>query len=164
MEKDPATDRFLSSDGCRAMGDRIIAMTSGGGTSYVGLTSSWRGNLRWARNRVSTGGETQLTQTVIGRTIHGATGMAVTNSLDDGALQRTVRHAEALLRLQDESPEHYPDIPPVTHPHVRPTLWFDATYAVDAEARGDVAEAQIRPAEAAGLLAAGYVETAAIGA
>ena len=159
----PDSPRFLSREACKALGERIFAMAVGGGDTMLNINSSWRGNLRWGRNQVSTGGDMQDTSVTVIRTIKGARGLATTNGLDDAALIDCVRRAEALTIFSGEDPEQYPDQPPETLVHSEPKLWYDATYNVDAEVRGATAETLIGPAESADLFAAGYLNVAGWG-
>jgi predicted Zn-dependent protease len=159
----PESNRFLSREACRSLADRIFAMTTGGGETTVNINSYWRGNLRWGRNQVSTGGDTQETSITIIRAIKGARGVATTNAMDDDALRDCIQRAEALIIFSGENPEEYPDSPPETLPHSEPKIWFDSTYNVDAEVRGATAETLIAPAEAADLFSAGYLSVSASG-
>lgn len=156
-------DRFLSREACRAAADRVFAMATGGGSTRVNINTAWTGNLRWARNAVSTGGDTQKADLTVFRSVRGATGTARTNALDDSMLRACVERAEALRLFGPESPDNYPDPPPRTHAHGQPKIWFDGTIAVDAAGRANAAEVLISPSQAAQLLSAGYVQVGAHG-
>jgi predicted Zn-dependent protease len=156
--------RFLSREACQAVANRFFATANGGGTTTLLIDSRWVGNLRWGRNVVTSGGDTSDTGFFVTRTIHGAAGSAHTNSTADAMIERCVRHAEESVRLTVENPERYPETPSVTLPVSHPTIWFDATYDVEATARGQLAAARIAQANQAGLLSAGYLETSAQGA
>ena len=85
---DPGTDgRFLSRGAARALADRVFGMGRGGGFTRVTFDSRWSGNLRWARNDITTGGDTQQSNVDVSRTIRGASGGANTNALDDAPLR-----------------------------------------------------------------------------
>lgn len=158
-----ADDRFLSREACRAAADRVFAMATGGGSTRVNIDSRWAGNLRWARNAVSTGGDTQQSDFSVFRSVRGASGYAQTNALDDSMLRACVQRAEALRLFGPESPDDYPDPPPRTHPHGQPKIWFDGTVALDAAGRADSAEVLISPAEAAKLMSSGFTQVGAHG-
>jgi len=158
-----ADNRFLSREECRELGNRVFAMATGGGTTRVYVNSHWAGNLRWARNTVSTGGDTQQSEIVISREIRGTGGRTETNTADDAMLRACVERAEAMRLFSPENPDDYPDTPPVVHPHGQPKIWFDGTIAVDAAGRTTSAEAVTSQAEAAQLLSAGYVRLSAHG-
>lgn len=155
--------RFLSREACKALADRIFALAAGGGTTFLNINTSWRGNLRWGRNQISTGGDSQETSITIMRNIRGANGSATTNSTDEAALLDCIRRAEALIIFGGENPEQYPDTPPEVLTHTQPKLWYDDTYNVDADSRSETADAVIDPAEAANFFSAGYVHVSGTG-
>jgi predicted Zn-dependent protease len=161
----PANDsRFLSREACQAVAARFFAHAYGGGSTTLAIKSVWQGNIRWGHNVVTSGGDARTTDFTVSRDIHGALGSASTNSSDDAMIETCVRRAETFLRLGSEDPEQYVDTPSVILPFTHPVLWFDATYAVDAAARGQQTAECIRQATKEGLLSAGYLETSAEGA
>jgi len=119
------------------------------------LGGSHRGNIRYARNTVTTAGE----QTNIGLSVSSSfgnrTGNASINELDDAAIERCVRRSEELARLAPENPEHMPPLGPQTY---TPTpAWFDSTASITPEFRADVAAAGILPSKAQDCTAAGFL-------
>jgi len=156
----PAERRFLSADEARALQDRILAMAHGGLTS-IAIESRWTGNLRWARNVVTTGGDTQENSIQLGRNLWGNGGSATVNAMDDAALRAAVQRAEDGTLYGGQNPDDYPDPPQPMHPITQPKIWFDSTYNLGAEARGGAAARLVGPAKAAGVLAAGYLEVSA---
>jgi hypothetical protein len=76
-------------------------MAVDGGVTFLNIASEWDGNLRWARNVVTSGGDRQSSTVSVMRTIRGASsnGMVSTNSLDDTKLEATVRRAEQMVLL-----------------------------------------------------------------
>ena len=156
--------RVLSRDACRTVADRFFAKTHGGGDTKLNIGSQWYGTMRWARNKVTAGSDLRFTDFTLSRRIRGATGSGTTNSSDDAMIQACVDRVEALVRFRTEDPDQlYPDTPAVTNPHTKPVLWFDATYGLDAEARGQLAEARIAQVEGTGFLSAAYLQTSANG-
>lgn len=158
------TSKFLSREACHAVENRIFEMTSGGGNTFVTIDSVWSGNLRWARNMVFSGGDTQESTIGIARTVRGSKGSSTINAFDDEALRETVQRAEALSLFSPLSPETYVDKPYTVYPHTQPKIWFDRTANLDATARAREARSLVEPAKDAGLWAAGYVQVAARGA
>jgi predicted Zn-dependent protease len=164
-ENAPADDsRFLSQDACRAVANRFFAEARGGGRSMLTINSRWVGNIRWGRNRVSSGGDSRSSDFYVERTIRGAAGSSGTNSSDEAMIAACLRRAEERLAVVPESPEQYPKTPSPVLPFPKPTLWFDATYGLDAVARGRTAAQCIAQTQTAGLVSAGYLETVAQGA
>ena len=161
---DPVVDdRVLSRDACRALATRVFAMAEGGGSTRLGIEGRWTSNMRWAKNRFTTAGETWQTDLDIVRTIRGAQGHAGINALDDAALRECVRRAEALRVWTPESPDNYPDPLPTVHPFLQPSLWYDRTVAPDPAVRVEAAERLMASAISAECESAGYVEVAGRG-
>jgi predicted Zn-dependent protease len=159
----PADSRFLSSEECQALANRIFAMATGGGDTRVTVASYWAGGIRWGRNDINSGGDTRRSDIGISRSIRGARGTATANAVDEALLRTTVQRAEHLVTFSAESPDDYPDTPPVTHPCASPKIWFDGTPAVDATTRASIAAAAITPAESNDLVSAGYIQVGAQG-
>lgn len=161
---DPETDdRFLSRAQCRALADRILALTTGGGRTRTGIYSVWTDSLRWARNVINVGGDTRITNIDVTRIIRRAVGRAVTNSMTVDALRSCVQRAEDFVLFNQENPDDYPEPIPPVRPHANPTLWFARTVMDDDADRAAAIDAMIAPTEAAGALSAGYLEVAARG-
>lgn len=154
-------ERILTKADCEAIAQRIFAFAHGGGETQVQIGSWTRGELRWARNRVSLASDRRDVQIEIHRVIPNlGGGKAITNQLDDESLEATVRAAERLASASHAPVRPRPYLPPQpkgTWP--KTTIWSDSTYKVSPETRGEIARGLIDPAEAKGFLAAGYIET-----
>jgi predicted Zn-dependent protease len=96
------------------------------------------------------------------RSIHGSTGQASLNQLDDASLAAAVRAAERMARLQPPLFESIV-VPLPTFEYPETAIWSPTTYAVTSEERARVARTLVDPAEAAGMLSAGYLEMSAQG-
>ena len=120
----------------------------GGGTS---------GNIRYARNTVSTAGITEDLNLAVTARNGKRSGTATANQFDDATLERVVRRAEELAQLAPEDPE---TMPPLGAQQYRPNpaAWSDATAARTPEARARDAEASIKAAKGRDAVAAGYLE------
>ncbi|HXC24447.1 MAG TPA: metallopeptidase TldD-related protein [Gemmatimonadaceae bacterium] len=156
----PATDpRYLSSDECHTIFQRIIALSVGGGDTFVTIEGNWRGNLRWALNRVTTAGDTIDHTVTITRVIRGAYGESSTNKLDDEGLTFALRTAERRVQLDKERPDTSP--PPPQRTYLQPHLFDARTIALTAADRSAAGQRLVAPAMAANMLSAGYVEVGA---
>jgi predicted Zn-dependent protease len=157
-----APSHFLSQADCAALTARAVSLADGGGETTVLVNSQWVGNLRWARNQVSTSGNTLENEIVIARNIRGARAAVEINQIDDAGLTDAVRRAERLLRMRHDVLES--DLPDTyVEPYLHPVIWSDTTYALDAARRAEVARRLTAPAAAAGVQAAGYLEVSAHG-
>ena len=161
--------RFLSEADCHDIAQRLARFARGGGETDVHIVSRWTGNVRWARNRISTTGEDRDNQIRVVRTIQGATnyGETTINDVSDTALIAAARRAERLVHTDYEkvdadigiragSPFRYQD-----EPAAIPMLFFESTYQQDAARRAEAARHLMRSATDAGMLSAGYIEVSA---
>lgn len=120
------------------------------------LSGSLEGNIRFARNNVSTSGEVGNAELGVQVAFGKRVGTATINEFSDEALERVVRRAEDLARLAPENPEFMPAIGPQEY---RPSPTFsESTAAITPEFRASVAADSIEPCRAEGLVAAGFLE------
>lgn len=151
--------RFLSRADTEDLYDRIIKLCTLGGDTSVYVDTRWVGNLRWARNRISTAGEMTDHIVRIKRTIRGADGTVVTNKLDNESLRLAIGSAEEKMRYEREDLDY---IRPTPHqPYLEPDLWSQSTFDLNAIKRSEAARLLVSPARDAKLLAAGYLEVSA---
>jgi predicted Zn-dependent protease len=152
-------DRILSREECESIVQRVIRFAKGGGETRVRIMSWWNGELRWARNRVSLATDRRDIRMEVSRVVGMGQGNVGTNQLDDTSLEAAVRAAERGAALSSRIVRPFPGAPPFPHAEWPTTsIWSDATYAATPETRGEVARAVVAPAEAKGMLSAGYLE------
>ena len=94
----------LSEIQAREILERVMRL-SRADTSVAAIGGGVGGNIRFARNSVSTAGETSNRSLSVSSSFGRRTGSASGNEFDDAALERTVRRAEELARLAPENPE-----------------------------------------------------------
>ena len=70
------------------------------------LGGSIRGNIRYARNSVSTSGSVSNTQLAVQSSFGNRSGTATINEFDSKSLEKVVRRSEELARLAPENPEY----------------------------------------------------------
>src|SRR5215218_6317260 len=158
----PSDERFLSAAGAQALAKRVIAMAQGGGDTQLVLDSTWTGNIHWARNRIDTCGDVRNTAVTCQRSINGASFAVQLNMTDDAALHAAVRRAERYLGMYPEDVSSLLTTE-YTEQHLKPDIWSEATYQLDAEPRAEVVRGLIAQVEQAGLMAAGYLAVGATG-
>ncbi|MHB2032732.1 MAG: metallopeptidase TldD-related protein [Gemmatimonadaceae bacterium] len=157
--RDTGSNRILSKDQCATLVKRILSFAQGTEETQVTISSWWQGELRWALDSVDLGSDRRDLQIAITRTVNGTQGAVATNQTDDGSLEDAVRAAEFRATLADHGdriPPYIPSVPILPRP--KTAIWSDATYDETTEARGALARAMIAPAEAKGMLSAGYIE------
>lgn len=149
---------MLNEAQARELLQRVLSMSKAEVTS-VGAGGSRSGNIRYARNTVSTAGEESNQTLSVTASFGKRSGSSSTNEFTTEALQACVRRAEELARLAPEDPEYLPPLGPQTY---RATpAWSDRTAAITAEDRARVAAASIGPARASKCVAAGFLSDSA---
>ena len=125
--------------------------------SDVALRASARGNVRTARNAVSTAGLNEDHVVTVTSRFGRRSASASGNQLDDRTLERTVRAAEELARLAPEDPEWVAPLGPQTYTAV-PAAWSDATARLSPADRVGLTAPGLATAKERGCLAASYLE------
>lgn len=122
----------------------------------VSLNGSEGGNIRYARNAVSTAGEVSTMDLAVSSTFGKKTGSATINEFDDASLEKVVRRAEELARLAPENPEYVSVMGPQTF---RESIGYvPATAAINPDARAEMVLKSLQVAREAQLEAAGFLE------
>jgi len=122
----------------------------------VGLQGSEGGNIRYARNSVSTSGEISSLGLSVTSSFGKKTGTATINEFDDASLEKVVRRAEELAQLAPENPEHMPLLGPATFKESKE--YIPATAAVTPDVRAEAVAKSIGASKDAKLEAAGFIE------
>jgi len=125
----------------------------------VSLNGGRTGNIRYARNTVSTAGITDDLSLAVTAVYGKKSGSATINEFDDESLEKTVRRAEEIAKLAPENPEFLPALGP--QQYLESSAFADATANITAEDRAKLAIDSIQPCIDGGLTAAGYLEDSA---
>ena len=120
------------------------------------LDGSIGGNIRYARNTVSTAGEESDLVLAVQSTFGKKTGTATINEFDDASLEKVVRRSEELAKLAPENEEHMPLFGPQKYAPSK--TYFESTANVTPENRAQAAEVSIVPSKKNKLVAAGFLE------
>ena len=146
---------ILTRDEAKQIIDKALSLSKAD-DCVVNLSGSHGGNIRYARNTVSTSGTQEDLSLVITASYGKRTGTSTINELDDDSIGRAVRRAEELAKLSPENPEYMPPLGPQEYGESK--TFFDSTANIDAELRAKVAENSIKPAAAKDVTAAGFLE------
>ena len=122
----------------------------------ISLEGSESGNIRYARNAVSTAGEVSTMELGVSSTFGKKTGSATINEFDDASLEKVVRRAEELARLAPENPEYVSVAKPQNFPES--ITFIPATAAINPDARAEMVLKSLKVAKEAKLEAAGFLE------
>ena len=142
---------------------RLGRFSTGGGYTFVEITSIWTGNVRWARNQISTSGDVRDNEISVHRNIKGADGSVDINDVTDAALVAAARRAERILAQDKEKPNSDLINRLPLEPYTTQHLFSESTYQLDADKRSWSAIELAERAASAGMLSAGYIEVAAVG-
>lgn len=125
----------------------------------VSLSGSESGNIRYARNTVSTAGH-RSNQTLVVQSNYGKQSATATiDEFDDASLKKVVKRSEELAKISPENSEFMGILGPqiydesVTH--------IDATAKITPDFRAKVANSSIEPAAAQDVTAAGFLNDSA---
>ncbi len=122
----------------------------------VSLNGSEGGNIRYARNAVSTAGDMSSMGLAISSTFGKKTGSATINEFDDASLEKVVRRSEELAQLAPANPEYVSLEEPKTFAE---SITFNpATARVNPDIRAEAVRKSLEVAKAANLEAAGFLE------
>src|ERR1700742_4813021 len=122
----------------------------------VSLNGSESGNIRYARNAVSTAGEISRLSLTVSSSFGKKTGNASIDEFDDASLQKVVKRSEELAQLAPENPEHMPLLGPQTY--AESITYVPATAAITPDTRAEAVGKSIQVCRDAKLQAAGYLE------
>lgn len=119
------------------------------------LNGQLTGNIRYARNTVTTAGEVSDLTLAVQSTFGMKMGVATINEFDDASLEKVVRRAEELAQLAPDNPELMPNLKP--QKYTKMNTYFDATAKVTPEYRAKAADDGITPSKAKDLVASGFL-------
>ena len=122
----------------------------------VSLSGSEGGNIRYARNAVSTAGDVSNLSLGVSSAFGKRVGVATVNEFDDASLEKCVRRAEELAQVSPENPEYMPLLGPQTYQE--PVTYNAATAAITSDERANDVEKSLKVSREAKLEAAGYLE------
>ncbi|HEY0273918.1 MAG TPA: TldD/PmbA family protein [Chitinophaga sp.] len=146
---------ILSKEEAQALLKKVIAFSKAD-ECEASLSGSEGGNVRYARNAISTAGDVSTLTLSVSSTYGKKTGSASINEFDDASLEKVVRRAEELAQLAPENPEHMPLLGPQTFKDA--ITYVPATAAMTPDSRADAVARSIAATKEANLQAAGYIE------
>ena len=144
---------ILTQEQTKRIADRVLSLSKAD-ECIVGVEGNRIGNIRFARNAVSTAGLSDDTQIQVQVAFGKRQGTATINEFDDKSLERAVRRAEDLARLAPENPEFMPAIAKTGYKGSE--TFVPATSAIDPEYRAQAAAYAMEACRKKGLVAAGF--------
>ena len=123
----------------------------------VNINGSEGGNIRYARNSVSTSGAVNQASLAIFSVFGKRQGIVTLNEYDDASIEKAVRRSEELARLAPENPEHMPFLDPQTY-GPQSNMYVPATATMSTKQRADMVAQSLQIAKDNKLTAAGFIQ------
>jgi predicted Zn-dependent protease len=144
---------ILTQEQTKRICDRVLSFSKAD-ECIVNVTGSREGNVRFARNAVSTAGLADDTSIAVQVAFGNRQGTATINEFDDKSLEKVVRRAEELARLAPENPEFMPAVG--KQDYKASQTFARRTADIDPEYRAQVAAYSIEACKKKQLVAAGF--------
>ncbi len=145
---------ILTQDQTKRICDRVLSLSKAD-ECIVGIAGERNGNIRFARNAVSTAGLTDDTTLTVRVAFGKRQGTATINEFDDKSLEKAVRRAEDLARLAPENPEFMPAV--AKQQYKASNTFVQKTADIDPEIRAQAAAYAIEACRKKGLVSAGFL-------
>jgi len=148
---------ILTKDEAQALMKKVIGFSKADEIE-VNLSGSDGGNIRYARNAVSTSGGISQSTLVVQSSFGKKVGVATINEFDDASLEKVVRRAEELAKLAPENPEFVKNLGPQTYLAPSPEQFVEHTAALSPKERADAVAQSLAISKENKLIAAGFME------
>lgn len=122
----------------------------------VNLLGETRGNLRYARNEVSTSGALTNQNLQVQSSFGKKVGVATIDEFDDASIEKVVRRSEELARLAPENPEYVGILGP--QEYIKSNGYFESTANVSPDTRAEAVYKSLVLTREQKLVAAGFLE------
>lgn len=146
---------ILTQDQAREILQKVISFSEAD-FCEANLNGSKGGNIRYARNNVSTSGEEENTSLSVTSSYGKRSGTATINEFDDASLEKVVRRSQELAKLAPENPEFMEPLGPREYKESK--TYFESTANIDPEFRAEAAANSIGPSRENQLVSAGFLE------
>ncbi|NIK73531.1 putative Zn-dependent protease [Thermonema lapsum] len=145
--------RILSKEEAKQLLEKIISYSKAD-ECEANLSGGQEGNIRYARNTVTTSGLAENITASFTAYFGKRSGTVTFNEFDAESIAKAVRRAEELARLAPENPEHMPVLEP--QQYIETPTFVERTAQITADYRADVAGKSIAYCKNKDLIAAGF--------
>jgi len=146
---------IFTKDEAQALMKKVLAYSKAD-ECEVNLNGGLKGNVRYARNSVSTSGVINQISLVVSSAFGKKLGVATINEFDDVSLEKVVRRAEELAQLAPENPEFVSFLGP--QQYAEPVTYVESTAAINPKLRADNVAQSLQVAKQNKTIAAGFLE------
>ncbi len=150
---------IISKEEARKILEKVLSYSKAD-SCEISLNGSKGGNIRYARNTVSTSGTESNMSLAVQSAFGKKSGVSTVNEFDDASLQKVVARSEELARLSPENPEFMEPLEPQQYQDSS-NAYSQTTADISPEYRARAAENSINPAQEKGIIAAGFMEDGA---
>ncbi|MEX0609719.1 MAG: TldD/PmbA family protein [Balneolaceae bacterium] len=149
---------ILTRDEAREIMQKVIRLSKADHCE-VSMQGEEGGNIRYARNTVTTSGEEQNTSLSVKSSYGKKSGTASINEFDDDSLAKVVQRSEDLAELAPENPEFMEPLGPQEYQDSK--TYTQSTADITPDFRSEAAENSITPSKKSGLISAGFLQDSA---
>jgi len=146
---------LLTKSEAKAILEKVLGYSKADGFES-NLNGNVGGNIRYARNTVTTSGIASDTTLIAQSNFGKKMGTATLNEFDDASLKKVVRRSEELAKLAPENPEFVEVLGP--QEYLTSKAYFQSTANITPEYRAQAAANSIKPSKEKNLVAAGFLE------
>ncbi len=146
---------LLTKSEAKAILEKVLGYSKADGFES-NLNGNVGGNIRYARNTVTTSGIASDTTLIAQSNFGKKMGTATINEFDDASLKKVVRRSEELAKLAPENPEFVEVLGP--QEYLTSKAYFQSTANITPEYRAQAAANSIKPSKEKNLVAAGFLE------
>ena len=149
---------IINKEEAQALLKKVLSFSKAG-ECEVNITGTDSGNIRYARNAVSTSGGISQQSMVIQSSFGKKVGVVTINEFDDASLKSGVERSEELAKLAPENPEFVKNLG--AQQYLDSKTFIPATAAVTPKQRADAVASSLQVAKDNKLTAAGFFENRA---
>ncbi|WNB16945.1 TldD/PmbA family protein [Marivirga arenosa] len=146
---------ILSKEEAKQILEKVMSFSTADSLE-ASLSGSGRGNIRYARNTVTTSGYNDDVSLGVTANFGKKSASSTINEFDDESLRKVVKRAEELAKLAPENPEFMEPLGPQDYKESK--TFYKSTADITPEYRAELAKKSIEPAKAKDVTAAGYLE------
>lgn len=122
----------------------------------INISGEYKGNIRYARNEVSTSGALTNKNIAVSSAFGKKVGVATIDEFDDESLEKVVRRSEELARLAPENPEYMEPVGPQTY--LKSKGYFESTAGITPSIRAEKVNQSLELCRKENLIGAGYLD------
>ncbi|WP_439584187.1 TldD/PmbA family protein [Dyadobacter bucti] len=146
---------ILSESEAKALLQKVLSYSKAD-ECEVSLMGEQRGNLRYARNEVSTSGSLVNQNLTVRSSFGKKVGVAAIDEFGEESFEKVVRRSEELARLAPENPEFMGVLGP--QQYLGSKGFFESTAAADPASRADAVLKSLELSRSQNLVASGFLE------